>query len=243
MNSVTIKLPPFWTEEPELWFVQAEAQFQLRSPPITTQKTRFWNVVGKIPAAVSREVKTLLQNPNWETAYDDLKEALIQRYTPSKWQKAEALINHPGIGDSRPTALWNSMMAQLPDGEPPGVIFQALFLARLPTDIRTHLVAQTYKSPKEMADHADRLWDSRHSSTVATVAAEMDHLETAGIFKVYNRRDSSPTRPHRSQTPGRPTPAPRGLCFYHGCFGSDAQKCESPCSFQGNFQTGGRRKN
>lgn len=39
IEAVNIKLPPFWHEKPEIWFVQAEAQFQLSN--ISKEATRF----------------------------------------------------------------------------------------------------------------------------------------------------------------------------------------------------------
>ena len=243
VSQVSIKLPEFWTDEPDLWFMQAEAQFALYKPPIVLQRTMFYHVISKIPAAVSREVKPFIKTPAWASAYDDLKAQLIKIYTPTKWQKADALLNHPGIGDRRPTALWNSMLAQLPDGEPPGVLFQAMFLARLPAEIRAHLVARDFSTPLLMAEHADRLWDTRQTATVAAVAVDQDFEDLPGVAKVTARPDRSPSSSRRPPTPARPTPTPRGLCFYHNRFGSDAQKCESPCSYQGNSRTGGRRRN
>ena len=39
-----IKIPPFWTSDPMLWFMQVKAQFVLRG--ITAQLTKFHNVLA-----------------------------------------------------------------------------------------------------------------------------------------------------------------------------------------------------
>ena len=49
-------------------------------------------------------------------------------------------MNLPALGDQRPSHLMNSMLFLLPDGHKPGFLFKFLFLKRLPTDIRSHLV-------------------------------------------------------------------------------------------------------
>ena len=244
VNSVAIKLPPFYTDQPELWFAQAEAQFALRRPAVTDQLTRFYHVVGQLPMAVSTEMKAQITSPAAATAYDDLKRRLISRFKPTKWQQAEFLVNHPSIGDRRPSQMYCQMLAQLPDGDTPGVLFQYLFLSRLPADIRGHLLSRDFASPLEMAEHADRLYDTRPPAAVSAVSPDFAFDDQQQLIsKVAYRPDHSPPRARRAPTPARPAPASRGFCFYHARFGGDALKCESPCSYQGNSRTGGRRRN
>ena len=38
-NAVALKLPSFWTSQPAVWFIQAEAQFTLRN--ITADETKY----------------------------------------------------------------------------------------------------------------------------------------------------------------------------------------------------------
>ena len=59
------------------------------------------------------------------------------------------------------------MATKLPHGETPGLLFQVLFLTRLPGDVHAHLVAGKYKTPREMVEHADSLWDGACATLVA----------------------------------------------------------------------------
>ena len=57
------------------------------------------------------------------------------------------VIHHPALGDQRPTAMMDYMLALLPEDEVPGSLFLGLFLERLPVEMRDHLVAQDFKNP------------------------------------------------------------------------------------------------
>ena len=45
-NAVTLKLPPFWTSQPRVWFQQVEAQFALRH--VTADDTKYYYVVAAL---------------------------------------------------------------------------------------------------------------------------------------------------------------------------------------------------
>ena len=220
-SAVALKLPDFWVDKPRLCFSRVEAPFRLHRPPIVVSSTMFDHVVTKLPPHVLDSVEDAVENPSADTPYEDIKKLLLSSFTPTKWQLVDELLNFPAIGDRRPLALYTAMAAKLPRGETPGLLFQGLFLARLPGDVRAHLVAGEYKNPREMAEHADRLWDGACAALVAAARApgdDDDDDETPsaapGIRKVLSRTRSPSAPPRRSaSTPGNPS-AQRSLCWY-----------------------------
>ena len=201
-------------------------------------------------------VRSLLTNTSSRTPYEDLKAKLVSSYTLSRWQRVSKVIHHPGLGDRRPTALMDAMLALLPEDEVPGSLFLGLFLERLPVEMRDYLVTGEFKNPSEMALHADRLWDARRAqNTEPLMAAAAFTPSSPSRSRVHDSNPTSPSRardrdgnryrgtaspPRRSQTPG---PANSRECYFHKRFGSSADNCRPPCSFQGNSRADGRRRN
>ena len=59
--AVSVNLPEFWPEDPEVWFIRVEAQ--LRSWSFTQNQTKFDNVVASLDNSTAAEVKAVLLHP------------------------------------------------------------------------------------------------------------------------------------------------------------------------------------
>ena len=80
VTNVSIKLPPFWLSNPEVWFAQVEAHFT--TPHITAQKTRSDYVIASLSPEVATEVRDLILKPPTDTPYTILKENLSSAQPP-----------------------------------------------------------------------------------------------------------------------------------------------------------------
>ena len=78
---VSVKLPDFWTEDPDLWFLHAEAAF--RNAQITQSKTKFDHIVQKLPEKIMVSVRGLIMGSaaSSETPYEDIKAKLFLVYS------------------------------------------------------------------------------------------------------------------------------------------------------------------
>jgi hypothetical protein len=138
------------------------------------------------------------------------------------------------------------MLALLPTGSnKDDSLFLGLFLRKLPTSMRDHLVAADHQTAASMAKHADVLWDARcgESAVTAVDAAGIDAVDRAKNASRSSRspdRHRSPDRRGQSSQHRKPTPGPDGrrrdpaLCFYHNKWGNKAQKCQAPCAWTEN---------
>jgi HEPN domain-containing protein len=238
---VAVKLPEFWVKDPKMWFSQAEAQF--RRARITQETTMYDYVLMKLPQDVVMSVRALISaieaDPvKQEASYTLLKEALMGSFGMTKWQMAYALLDHPDLGDRRPSAMMAEMLALRFETTPPDSLFLALFLRRVPTSIRDHLAAANHETATAMATHADILWDARNSASVSTVS---EALAAVSVRSASPRASRSPDRrarsPDRRRQTGQqtrpPTPGRQdgrvynkdGLCKNHRKYGAKAYNC------------------
>ena len=115
----------------------------------------------------------------------------------------------------------DEMLALLGD-HPPCLLFEQLFLERLPEDIRIHLVHAKIDDYRELARRADALWASRDAPE--------------SYANAIQRKPIARRKPPKSKTPV-PTPD-QTLCYYHQRFGEAAHQCRQPCAWVENDKAG-----
>jgi hypothetical protein len=59
---VGVQLPPFYTEEPGVWFASVGAQFTLAG--ITEEKTKFFHFLSQLDHRYVREVRDIITSPS-----------------------------------------------------------------------------------------------------------------------------------------------------------------------------------
>lgn len=84
----------------------------------------------------------------------------MNTFGPSKQEHAARLLHTGPLGDSKPSVLMDEMLALLGD-HPPCMLFEQLFLERLPEDMRVQLVDAKVKDHRELARKADALWAAK----------------------------------------------------------------------------------
>ncbi|XP_022819426.1 uncharacterized protein LOC111364535 [Spodoptera litura] len=256
---VGTRLPPFWPEEPEVWFGQVEGQFAISG--ITSDSTKFHYVISQLDTQYAREVKDLIISPPASNKYDKLKVELIKRLTASKEKKLKQLLMHEELGDRKPSQFLRHLKS-LAGVNVPDDFLKTIWISRLSHGIQTVLAGQPPTATiDDLSDLADRIQELAAPSPsvaftsaaspntaldvlvreVAELRRQVQQLSTGRNSRARTRSTRSPhhrssSRSTRSESNYRKFP----LCWYHGKFGEKASKCVTPCDYKSGNARGGR---
>lgn len=255
---VGVRVPPFWAEEPEIWFAQVEGQFAMSG--ISSDATKFNYVIAHLDNQHSREVKDIIVNPPATQKYEKLKTELTKRLSASNEKKIKQLLMHEELGDRKPTQFLRHLKG-LAGAEVPDDFLKTIWTSRLPHGVQAVLAGQPITtSVEDLADLADRVNDlASPSPKVASVsnvpASLLSDLtkEIAELRKQFqnlssNRNSRSQSRSSRGRSNNSSRQRQRSqsnyrkfpLCWYHGKFGEKASRCILPCDFTSENSKGSR---
>lgn len=266
---VGVRVPPFWPEEPALWFAQVESQFILSK--ITTDETKFCYLVAQLDHQYAAEVKDVITNPPPTDKYDKLKSELIKRLSASQEKRVKQLLMHEELGDRKPSQFLRHLQS-LAGPAVPRDFLTTIWSSRLPANIQTVIASQIDLPLDKLSDIADKVHEiapstpqvastSRVATAASTSSPSYDELTrqvcelTRQVAKLadqvasggrsrpqyQSRRDNrSHSRSHSRSRPRQP-PQNHPHCFYHFTYGSQARKCKQPCSFASENSQGGRK--
>lgn len=254
VQRVAVKVPPFWGESPDIWFVQVEAQFA--NSNIVTDDSKFNTVVGAIESQVLNKVRNAVLNPPDGRKYENLKETILKEFAESDYTKMKKLFSDLSLGDNKPSFLLNDMR-RLGGTNVNDDVLKTLWIQQLPVHIRA-IIATSTSALAELATTADKIHEVSSLSSVQQVnndtpqpsanemlsAMQKQINQLCNAFKNLNNGDSrSRSRSrrnnfqrNRNQTPsstsGQTEKKCDDICWYHRTMGNKAEKCRSPCRFR-----------
>lgn len=248
ISRVTVKVPPFWASQPQIWFAQIESQFDICG--IVTDVTKFNTIVGNIESNVLTQVTDAVLSPPEKDKYANLKKAIIERYSDSEQSRMRKLLSDVDLGDKKPSQLYNELR-QLGGEKINADFLKNIWLQRLPPSVQAILVSITGQESSVLTTVADSVMEtggynrvqkisvtagtssSKTSNQPSTIEAKIDEL-TQRFDKLERSRSQSRSR-GRSSSSFRRNSKPKEnstFCWYHRKFGEDATKCnKSDCSF------------
>lgn len=248
---VSVKLPPFWTDRPAVWFTQAEAQFHLAG--INNDMTMFSHVISIIDQRLIGEIEDIIMHPPAENKYITLKQELIRRLSISEQQRVERLLNDEERGDRKPSAFLRHLQSLAGPSKDDSILRQ-LWMRRLPGQVQAILAAQSDLTLDKLAELADKITEvTPGPSRVYKVDSEPLDLNTimerlnslsqqVAALTDARQRGRSRTRfaSRSSSRSGTSTNGAAKTCWYHKKFGTKAYKCISPCNWTSENSASGQ---
>lgn len=209
VDTVAIKLPNFWATNPEAWFVQAEAQFQLRN--ISQDDTKYYHVVAALDSSTATRALSLLSNPPEKGKYQAIKIFLTTAYGLSDEERASTLFSMQGLAGRKPSELMDTMLGLLGPHRP-CFLFKHLFLQQLPDYVRAPLSTLNIEDCRSLALQADKLY--------------LSVAPPSSVVEVNAAETNASKRPDSTQN----------MCWYHARFGTKAKHCNEPCVHFSSFK-------
>ncbi|KAH6930620.1 hypothetical protein HPB50_015568 [Hyalomma asiaticum] len=97
--AVQLRLPTFWRNNPQLWFTQVEATFDLHH--ISSEISRFRHLLCNLSPEVAQEVADVIAAPLNDAPYQRLKQSILDRTTTSESARLRHLLTSEELGDRR----------------------------------------------------------------------------------------------------------------------------------------------
>jgi len=162
-----VKLASFWPNKPKVWFTTAEAEFDTYY--VQDSRARFNLVLKALPDEAMERAAAIVENPEQcQDPYGALKARLLEAYQMDPWEASSRLLHFRELGEMKPSQMMDSMLAL----HHPDHLFKAVFLQRLPSDMRDHVQREaTRLDCRELAAFADSIWQSRNASRANVLAA------------------------------------------------------------------------
>lgn len=195
ISRVAVRLPSFWTDQPAVWFAQAEAQFALAG--ISSERTKFYYVVSQLEQHCAAELVDVITCPPEKEPYTTLKAELIRHLSPSKEQRISRLLSHEEMGDRKPSQFLTSLRSLAP--EVLDSLLYSIWSSRLPHNIRAILAGQPECDLDSAARRADRISEAAPQPSLAIVTTT---LPTGG-----STQQPAPLPPHQREEPAFTVPA------------------------------------
>lgn len=242
LQRVSIRCPLFNSERPALWFAQLEGQFHLAG--ISDEITQYHYASSHLDPKAAAEVEDLLLKIPTEAPYTRLKGTLVERLTLSRDARLQQLLERETLGDRKPSQFLRHLRSL--DNTVPDNILRTKWLSRLPMTTQSILASHADINLDKLASLADKIHDIalptaqinsvQEPTTTPTVESRISRLEASinELTSMFKGRGTTRSR-QRSRSRRFPPAANNNMCWYHQTFGNKANRCKSPCTYQGNF--------
>ncbi|GAB1866398.1 hypothetical protein CAJAP_07477 [Camponotus japonicus] len=248
-----VRLPPFWKDNPALWFAQVEAAFAIHR--ITSDESKFRYIVLNADQPVLPFVADLITNPPEQDKYQTLKDRICSILGETSATKIRRLLGSHELGDEKPS-IFLQRLRNLAAGQVTDEILKSIFMEQLPESVRTILAISEVQDLAKLVAQADKVVEMARPAATAIqtitekqtdadnqilqeIAELRKQVKKLSVRDKYRRRsrsrghssgreraDNRERSHHRQDREGNAE-----YCYYHNRFGDKAFRCAQPCTF------------
>ncbi|XP_075163235.1 uncharacterized protein LOC142235863 [Haematobia irritans] len=179
-SATSVKIPPFWKQNPKLWFIQVEAAFKVNR--ITRSETKYDHIIYNLDLETLEFASDIIMATTFEGCkYEVLKKKLISAFTESDEKKLRHLLLGHAICDQKPSH-YLQMMRNAETGHVSESVLRALFYEQMPEKIKIILTGN-----KGNLEQADKIMEqlnpsifgieNNHSYDMSAILNKIDALE------------------------------------------------------------------
>lgn len=251
VSRIQVRVPPFWKQNPELWFRQIEAQFA--NANIVNDVTKYNTIVGVMESDILSSVSDIVINPPQANKYRAIKDRLTKQFAETDTKKIKSLLNEITLGDRKPSDLLRKMK-ELACGKVGDELLKTLWLHRLPINVQI-VLSTSEDGIEQLASMADSMMEITDFTNIQAIESNRNSVQNLQqdkklddlvnvVCQLEGKIESLKKSFGKSSKRGRhtarsrsPTPSKTQavssskLCYYHKNFGKNATKCKKPCDF------------
>lgn len=149
-----VRLPPFWKENPHLWFAQVEAAFVINK--VSSDETKFRYVVLHLDPSVLPLVADIVTSPPDGDRYAAIKGRLTTVLGETSASRLRRLLASHELGDDKPSVLLQRLR-NLAEGQVSDGVLRTIFMDQLPENVRTILAISEVNDLSKLAIQADKI--------------------------------------------------------------------------------------
>ncbi|GFQ74960.1 transposon Tf2-6 polyprotein, partial [Trichonephila clavata] len=166
-NKVSVKIPPFWEEKPEIWFFQVEAQFSIAN--VSQEETKFNYLVAQLDPRFIENIWDIIQS-NEKNKYSCAKNRLLSTFKESEEKSIKNLLTGISLGDMKPIRLLRKMKSLAGDNITEKAL-RTLWLDKLPDSIKNILVVSS-ENLENLSVMADKIFEINSSPEIYSATAD-----------------------------------------------------------------------
>jgi len=194
VQASNLKMPAFWPEQPEIWFLSVEATFATHK--ITSETAKYNYVLSSLPPSIITQVLDIVRKPKEDnpTPYTTLKKAIEDRLTKPAAERTRVAVHELVLGDKLPSQLLRELQALVPVSDLESSMFRQNFISKMPVAVRPFLAVATHATLSELAEQADALIAQHRIPEAMPIAASAATSQTEQLVEQVIARINSQWR-------------------------------------------------